>query len=122
MVSVDAAQAYNPSYPEKYDEGFAPLLNGGPAIKANANFRYATDAESSARFRSLCGAASVPCQKYRSRADIPPGTTIGPLSSSLTGIRTVDVGHPLLSMHSIRESIGAKDHGYMVAALSRHFG
>lgn len=120
-VSVDVSQAFHPSYAEKYDEAFAPLLNGGPAVKVNANLRYATDAEAEARFRLFCAEAGFPCQKFMSRADIAPGSTIGPMSSSLTGIKTVDVGHPLLSMHSIRETSGCRDHEAMVGALKVAF-
>jgi len=120
-ISVDVAQAFHPSYAEKFDEGFAPVLNAGPAVKANANFKYATDAESEAAFRLLCEEADVACQKFMSRADLVPGSTIGPMSASLTGIPTVDIGHPLLSMHSIRETAGIRDHEAMVAVLARHF-
>ena len=120
-ISVDVAQAFHGSYAEKYDERFAPLVNGGPAVKVNANLRYATDAEAEGRFRLFCEQAGVPCQKFMSRADMAPGSTIGPLSSSLTGIRTVDVGAPLLSMHSIRETGGALDHEMMTAALGVAF-
>ncbi|MEI6387456.1 MAG: M18 family aminopeptidase [Spirochaetota bacterium] len=120
MVSVDVAQAWHPGWPEKFDEAFAPLLNGGPAIKANANYRYATDATTEARFRSICESHDLPCQTYMSRADIAPGSTIGPMSSALTGIATVDVGSPLLSMHSIRETAGTRDHSLMAQALQGH--
>jgi aspartyl aminopeptidase len=116
-VSVDVAQAFHPSYPEKYDDFYAPLLNGGPAVKANANFRYATDAQTEARFRLLCESAGVSCQKLQSRADLSPGSTIGPMSSSLTGMPTVDVGAPLLSMHAIRETAGVRDHEAMTAVI-----
>lgn len=121
MVSVDVAQAFHPSYGDKFDEHYTPLLNGGPAIKANANFRYATDAESEVRFRRYCAELGLPCQKLLFRADTPPGTTIGPLASSFTGIRTVDVGSPLLSMHSLRETAGSRDHEAMARALELHF-
>ncbi|MCA1948964.1 MAG: M18 family aminopeptidase [Treponema sp.] len=120
-ISVDVAQAYHGSYPEKFDESFAPVLNGGPALKVNANLRYATDGEAEARFRLYCDAAGVPCQKFMSRADITPGTTIGPLSAAFTGIKTVDVGAPLLSMHSIRETAGTLDHEMMVQVLKKGF-
>ena len=120
-VSVDVAQAFHPSYADKFDDYYAPVLNGGPAVKASANFRYATDAESEARFRLLCSEAGVSCQKFLSRADIAPGTTIGPLGSSLTGIATVDVGAPLLSMHAMRETAGLRDHEAMIAALGAFF-
>jgi aspartyl aminopeptidase len=120
-VSVDVAQAWNPAWQEKYDETYAPLLNGGPAVKANANFKYATDAAGEARFRGFCAEAGVPCQKFMTRADMTPGSTIGPISAAHTGIATVDVGAPLLSMHSIRETAGRRDHAMMIAALERHF-
>lgn len=118
-VSVDAAQGWHPGFKDKYDDQLSPVLNSGPAIKTNAAFKYATDAETEARFRSLCDEAAVPCQKYSARADMAPGSTIGPLSSALTGMRTVDVGSPLLAMHSIRETAGAYDHDFMIAALRR---
>lgn len=120
-VSVDAAQGWHPSYADKYDETYGPVLNGGPAVKANANFRYATDALSEAAFRSLCAEAGVPCQKFQVRADQTPGSTIGPISSKLTGVRTVDVGAPLLAMHSIRETVGGRDHEWMIAAIRKLF-
>jgi len=120
-ISVDVAQAYHSSYPEKFDEDYAPMLNGGPALKVNANLRYATDGAAEAQFRLICESAGVPCQKFMSRADIAPGTTIGPLSSSITGIKTVDIGAPLLSMHSIRETAGLLDHEYMVKALKKAY-
>lgn len=118
FVSVDASQAWHPAYTEKFDEFYAPLLNGGPALKAGANWKYATDAGAEAWFREACSRAGVLPQKYMSRPDIMPGSTIGPMSSSHLGVRTVDIGHPLLSMHAIRETIGAADHGRMIATLS----
>ncbi|HPG85745.1 MAG TPA: M18 family aminopeptidase [Spirochaetales bacterium] len=120
-VSVDGAQAWHPAYADRFDEDFAPVLNGGPAIKANANVRYATDAIGEAAFRACCEAAGVPCQRFRMRADLSPGTTIGPISSALLGVRTVDVGVPMLAMHSARETAGAYDHDHMIAALGRFY-
>ncbi|HUX37886.1 MAG TPA: M18 family aminopeptidase [Rectinemataceae bacterium] len=120
-VSVDVAQAWHPGWPEKFDETFSPLLNGGPAVKVNANHRYATDALSEARFRGFCETAGVPCQKFQTRADMSPGSTIGPISAALSGMATVDVGSPLLSMHSLRETAGTRDQAMMTAALAVHF-
>lgn len=117
-VSVDGAQGWHPSYADKFDEEYAPVLNGGPAVKANANTRYATDAVGEAAFRSICEVAGVPCQRFRMRADLVPGTTIGPISSTHLGVRTVDVGVPMLAMHSARETAGSYDHDYMIRALS----
>jgi aspartyl aminopeptidase len=120
-ISVDVAQAWHPSYPEKFDESFAPVLGGGPALKANAAFKYATDGESEAHFRLLCAEAGLPCQKLMGRADMVSGSTIGPMGSSLTGIATVDVGNPLLAMHSIRETASIADHEALIGALTLHF-
>jgi len=120
-VSVDGAQGWHPAYADRFDEDFAPVLNGGPAVKANANVRYATDALGEAAFRALCRDAGVPCQRFRMRADLAPGSTIGPVSSALLGVRTVDVGVPMLAMHSVRETAGAYDHDSMIAALSAFY-
>ncbi|MBL8966470.1 MAG: M18 family aminopeptidase [Spirochaetaceae bacterium] len=77
-VSVDVAQAWHPSYPDKYDEAFAPIVNGGPAVKVNANMKYATDGEAEARFRLLCEDAGAPCQKWMARADMTPARPSAP--------------------------------------------
>lgn len=116
-ISVDGAQGWHPSYADKFDEDYAPLLNRGPAIKANANLRYATDSIGEACFKAACQIAGVPVQPFRMRADLSPGSTIGPISSAWLGVRTVDVGVPMLAMHSIRETAGSLDHGYMIRAL-----
>jgi len=116
-VSVDGAQGWHPSYADRFDEDYAPLLNRGPAVKANANVRYATDALGEAAFCACCETAGVPCQRFRMRADLVPGSTIGPVSSALLGVRTVDVGVPMLAMHSIRETAGSFDHDAMIRAL-----
>ena len=120
-VSVDGAQGWHPSYADRFDEDYAPLMNKGPAVKANANVRYATDALSEAAFRSWCALAGVPCQRFRMRADLMPGSTIGPVNAALLGMRTVDVGVPMLAMHAARETAGAYDHDYMIAALKAFY-
>ncbi len=120
-VSVDGAQGWHPSYADKFDEEYAPVLNGGPAVKANANVRYATDGLGEASFRRFCELAGVKSQRFRMRADLPAGTTIGPISAALMGVRTVDVGVPMLAMHSAREICGAYDHDSMVSMLKTFF-
>jgi aspartyl aminopeptidase len=120
MVSVDAAHAFHPSWAEKYDEATTPLLNRGLVVKNNGRMRYATDAESAARFEALCRRVGAPSQRFEFRADQTPGSTIGPMASADLGIRAVDVGLPILAMHSIRETFGAADQESMVAALEGH--
>lgn len=102
-VSADAAHAVHPNHPDRHDPLNRPVLGGGPAVKYSASQRYATTALSAAVFLRVCEEAGVPCQKYVNRSDIVGGSTIGPLLSRLTGIDTVDVGAPILAMHSIRE-------------------
>jgi len=120
-VSVDGAQGWHPSYADRFDEDYAPVLNKGPAIKANANQRYATDAVSEAAFKSWCALAGVPSQRFRMRADLAPGSTIGPINAALLGVRTVDVGVPMLAMHSTRECSGSYDHDFMISALKAFY-
>jgi len=121
-LSVDAAQAWNPAYAEKFDEKFSPLLGQGPAVKMNVNRRYATDAFTESFFGLICGRASLAWQRYMSRADIQPGTTIGPISAAHLGVRTIDLGHPLLAMHAIRETVDGRDHRAMIDLLRESFG
>lgn len=121
LVSNDAAHAIHPSYPEKHDPAYAPHLNGGPVLKYNGNFRYTTTAETAASFRRLCEDAGVPVQRFNNRSDMTAGSTIGPLASAAAEIRSVDVGIPILGMHSIRETAGIDDHGAMIRVLDRFF-
>jgi aspartyl aminopeptidase len=116
-VSVDASQAWHPGYPEKFDEFYTPVLGKGIAVKSNANMNYATDFNSLQIAEIAAAKANLNIQRYMSRADIQPGKTIGPITASRTGISTVDVGHPLLAMHAIRETIAASDHLDMIAFL-----
>lgn len=120
-VSADMAHAVHPNYAAKHDERHKPVLNGGPVIKINAQQRYATSASTAAMFRDLCKQVEVPFQHYSHRTDLPCGSTIGPIASTLLGIRTVDVGNPMLSMHSVRELCGAKDPALMTRALGAFY-
>lgn len=119
LVSADLAHAVHPNYPDRHEPMHMPRLNGGPVIKYNAKARYATDAPGGARFQAVCRDAGVPCQKFVMRADLPCGSTIGPLAETRLGIRTVDVGTPVLAMHSSRELGGVKDQLYMIRAMER---
>jgi aspartyl aminopeptidase len=121
-VSADMAHAVHPNYDSRHESRHKPLLNGGPVIKVNANQRYATSGATAALFRDLCKRAEVPVQHYAHRTDLPCGSTIGPIASTLLGVRTVDVGNPMLSMHSIRELGGAKDPAMMTKALGSFYG
>lgn len=122
LVSADMAHALHPNQPERHDGVHAPRMNGGPAVKTNANRRYATDGSTGAYFRAMCLAAGVPSQEFVSRGDQACGSTIGPIVATGLGIRTVDVGSPMWAMHSVRETAGRADVGSLVRVLTRHFG
>lgn len=117
FVSADMAHAYQPNFPGVYEPGHKLQMNAGPAIKLNANQRYASNAETAARFMRCCEQAGVPWQQYSQRSDLACGSTIGPLLAARLGMATVDVGNPLWAMHSARESAGVADHSYLIAAL-----
>jgi len=118
LVSADMAHAVHPNYPDKHEPAHTPELGGGPVLKHNANQSYATDATTEAWFVSCAEAAGVPIQHFVTRADLPCGSTIGPLTAARLGLATVDVGSAMLSMHSCRELASRADVPLMVAALT----
>jgi len=118
MVSADMAHAVHPNYAERHEPQHAPQLGGGPVVKHNANQSYATDATTQAWFVARAEEAGVPVQHFVTRADLPCGSTIGPLTAMRLGLPTVDVGSPMLSMHSCRELASMDDVPLMVAAMT----
>ncbi|CAM3901363.1 M18 family aminopeptidase [Smaragdicoccus niigatensis] len=108
-ASGDMAHATHPNYPERHEPAHRIQVNGGPVLKVNQNLRYATDSAGAAAFVLACEQAKVPLQRYVHRADLPCGSTIGPLTAARTGLSTVDVGAAQLAMHSARELMGAAD-------------
>ena len=121
VVSADMAHAVHPNFADKHEPGHKPVLGRGPVIKSNVNQSYATDAVTAAEFNSLCAGADVVPQYFTSRNDQPCGSTIGPITAARTGIPTVDVGNPMLSMHSCREMAGTADVAPMIRVLQAFF-
>jgi len=121
MVSADNAHGVHPNYADKHDGNHGPILNKGPVIKTNANQRYASNSETSAIFKHLCELADVPVQSFVVRSDMACGSTIGPITASEIGVKTVDVGVPTFAMHSIRELAGRWDAYYLYRVLKQNF-
>ena len=109
LISLDMAHGVHPNYADLHEKNHKPMLNAGPVIKEHAEQRYATDGESTAWFRLACEEVDVPCQDFVVRTDLACGSTIGPISSAQLGVRAIDIGAAMLSMHSIREQCGAHD-------------
>ncbi|WP_111640727.1 M18 family aminopeptidase [Marinimicrobium alkaliphilum] len=121
LISADNAHALHPNFADRHDENHGPRLNGGPVIKVNANQRYATTSETSGFFRWLCESRSVPVQAFVTRTDMECGSTIGPITASEVGVKTLDVGVPTYAMHSIRELAGDKDAWYLNQVLDAFY-
>jgi len=119
LVSADMAHAVHPNFADKHDPAHRPLVGGGPVIKHNAGQAYASDARTAGMFSEICARVGVTPQHFVSRSDIACGSTIGPISAARVGIPTVDVGNPMLSMHSCREMAGASDVAPMIDVLAR---
>jgi len=117
LVSSDVGHSVHPNYAERHDPTQQPVAGGGPILKVNANQRYTTDAHGSAMWSRACRAAGVSEQVFVSNNAMPCGSTIGPMASARLGIRTVDVGIPILSMHSARELCHTADLVSLTAAL-----
>lgn len=121
IISADQAHAIHPNFTDKADPTNQPIINKGPVIKMAANQAYTTDSNSAAVYDGICTSAGVPVQRFVNRSDLRGGSTIGPISSSQLPISSVDIGNPILAMHSIRELGGVKDHYYSYKSFVEFF-
>ena len=121
MISADNAHAWHPNYGEKYDPTNHPMLGGGPVIKFNAAQKYASDAVSASIFAEICREAGVPCQHFVNHSDVAGGSTLGNILASSLPLRGVDMGNPILGMHSVRETGAVNDHLYCIKAFSKFY-
>ena len=120
MISSDVAHGLHPNFSEKNDITNFPTLNGGVTLKLAASQSYAGDAKALAIVKGLCEEANADYQLYVNNSDIVGGSTVGSISSAMFPMRTMDIGLPLLGMHSVRETMGAKDQRNL-NLLMQHF-
>ncbi|RYP57421.1 hypothetical protein DL770_010679 [Monosporascus sp. CRB-9-2] len=118
LVSADMAHSVHPNYVGKYESNHQPEMNKGTVIKINANQRYATNSPGIVLLQETARRAEVPLQLFVVRNDSPCGSTIGPMLSAKLGVRTLDLGNPQLSMHSIRETGGTHDVDHAIKLFS----
>jgi aspartyl aminopeptidase len=130
LLSADMAHSVNPNYSGKYESDHKPEMNKGPVIKVNANARYATNSPGIVLLQEIARKAvkvteddpeGVPLQLFVVRNDSSCGSTIGPMLSAHLGARTLDLGNPQLSMHSIRETGGTEDVHHAIRLFSSFF-
>jgi len=122
MFSIDNAHACHPNYPDKHDGNHGPRINAGPVLKFDADQSYATSSETAAFVRWLAAQEeALPLQAFVTRADMRCGSTIGPITATNLGIKTVDIGNPQFAMHSCRELAGADDVGHMLSLIERFY-
>ena len=121
MISADNAHGVHPNFADRHDDNHGPRLNAGPVIKINANQRYATNSETAGLVRLLAEEADVPLQSFVVRTDMACGSTIGPITATEIGVRTLDIGVPTFAMHSIRELAGADDGWHLQRLLQQFF-
>jgi len=114
LVSADMAHCVHPNYSEKHDSAHRPMMHRGPVLKTNYETRYSTNSESESILEFIARKHKIPVQKFCVRNDMACGTTVGPILSADSGIRSVDIGNPQLSMHSIREVCGVDDVTYCI--------
>jgi aspartyl aminopeptidase len=117
LVSVDMAHAVHPNWADRHERGHRPVIGKGPVLKVNVNQSYATDAETAGAIVQAARACGTNLQHFVARSDFVCGSTIGPIAAARTGIATVDVGNPMLAMHSCRETAGAADVEPMIRVL-----
>ena len=121
MISADLAHAVHPNLGDKHDPTNRPVLEGGPVLKIAASGSYSTDSFNGAIFAGICESAGVPFQKFVNRSDVRGGTTIGPVTAANLTIPVIDMGAPVLGMHSIRELASVKDNYYTVKVFTEFF-
>ncbi len=121
MLSLDVAHAMHPNKKGKMDLTNQPLLGRGICIKEASTQTYATDCEAVAIVEQICQKAGIPYQKFVNRSDVRGGSTLGAILSSVLPVRAVDVGAPILAMHSAVETMAVADMEALAGLVAAYF-
>ena len=121
ILSVDVAHGLHPNYVGKMDITNKPVLGKGFCIKEACSQAYATDCVAVAIVEQICEVKNIPYQKFVNRSDVVGGGTLGSIASALLPVKTVDVGIPLLAMHSARELMAACDQQALKDLVEAYF-
>lgn len=121
MLSLDVAHGLHPNHVKQYDLTNKPILNGGICIKEACSQSYATDSEAIAIVQQLCDANNIACQRSVNRSDKTGGSTLGAIAGAVLPMPIVDIGAPLLAMHSARELMGVADQDAMQELINQFF-
>jgi aspartyl aminopeptidase len=121
FASVDSTHALHPNHPELFDKTNTPIINSGIAIKYSAAKRYTTSAVSAGLFMKIASLAQVPCQSFSTRSDLQGGSTLGHISQEKVSVLSVDIGAPILSMHSSSETAGTLDTQHLARAIEMFY-
>ena len=121
LLSVDVAHGLHPNKAGKMDITNKPVLGKGFCIKQACSQSYATDAEAIAILCQICDSKKIPYQRFVNRSDVRGGGTLGSIASTLLPVKTVDIGIPLLAMHSSRELMGSADMDALKDAVTEFF-
>ena len=120
-ISVDVAHGLHPNYAEKSDVTNQIILSKGVALKTSASQRYVTDSEAGAVITALCQEKGIKLQRQVNRSGMAGGQTLGPIVSSYLPIKSVDMGIPVLAMHSARELMHREDYDELVKLIREYY-
>ena len=121
ILSADAAHAAHPAHLGKTDPTNRGKINEGISIKISAKQKYTSDGYSIAVIKQLIEGTEIQIQPFVNESNELGGSTIGPISSTHLDIDGVDLGVPMLAMHSVRELCGIFDVFYLKELAKEFF-
>lgn len=121
LLSADGAHAAHPAFMGKNDPTNIGRINEGVSIKISAKQKYTSDGFSIAVLKQIIEGTDIKIQSFVNESNELGGSTIGPISSTHLDIDAVDLGVPMLAMHSAREICGVHDVFYLKELAKEFF-